>query len=94
MALLYAISMTLMALLMLPVFSSIPTPEGQNAANQQALFSMLRFMLLIYPVFGLVFGWIIGLLGAFFYNVIARWIGGLNLDFNVHSGQMAGTPAA
>ena len=39
-------------------------------------------LILVYPVMGLVMGWISGLLTSAIYNFIVRWTGGLLLEFD------------
>ena len=81
-AILYALMMLIFCLPMLGFIWMIPTPAGQDPAEAEAVMSTFRWMLLGYPVFGAVFGWLGGLTSAWLYNQIARRVGGLKLEFN------------
>ena len=43
------------------------------------------FMVVLYPLFGVVFGFIAGWLYAFIYNLVADRIGGVELEFDDYS---------
>ena len=44
-------------------------------------------MAVLFPIIYGVMGFVMGALGALFYNLIAKWLGGLQLEFqSVHSG--------
>jgi heme A synthase len=75
-SLLYALSMLAFALPMFFVLSLFPAPAGQE--QQLGAF---RWLVFIYPVLGLIFGWLGALVGAFLYNVIAGRIGGFHFDY-------------
>ena len=38
-------------------------------------------LVVIMPILGAVFGFISGVVHAFLYNVFAKWVGGVNLEF-------------
>jgi len=86
-ALLYALSMLIFAVPMFIIFSVIPGPSGADPQQQQFAFSSFRWLLLGYPVFGLVFGWFGGLIASYLYNLIAARLGGFRLEY-----LSAGTP--
>jgi hypothetical protein len=78
-ALLYALSFLIVAIPMFFIFSMIPDMAGPTGEGT-ATFSNFRWLLILYPVMGLIFGWLQGLIGAFLYNIIASRTGGLQLD--------------
>lgn len=92
-ALLYALSMLLMIVPMFVVMSLAPDPAAANPEQQALSLSAFRWLLLLYPVFGLVFGWIAGLVGSWLYNGIAGRLGGFELDLLTRS-PAPGAPAA
>jgi hypothetical protein len=66
------------ALIFLPFFllaMLIAPSEGLGAV-------WILLMLVLYPVMGVVFGWISGLLGAAIYNFVIRLSGGFLLEFD------------
>jgi prepilin signal peptidase PulO-like enzyme (type II secretory pathway) len=79
-ALVYGLLMTAFALLLFPFFLLValfaPQEEGFPGG---ALFSVL--ILFVYPILGLVMGWISGALTSVIYNLVIRWTGGLIIDF-------------
>jgi hypothetical protein len=78
---LYAIMTTSMALFMFPMFSLAPLPAPQpGQPDPAATFAVLRWFLLLYPVIGLIFGWLFGFLSAAAYNVLQRWVGGFLIE--------------
>lgn len=80
-AVLYALMMAAMTLIMFPIFSLVPMPEPQPGQPDPAsAFRMMRWLLLLYPLFGLISGWFFGCLGAVVYNFVQRWTGGLLLE--------------
>ncbi len=81
MALVYGLVMLAVVLIMLPfllIFLLIgATAGGEDPAAFLGGAIGFAVVLVAYPVMGLVFGWIGGLLGAWIYNLIAGWIGGI-----------------
>ncbi len=80
---------TCMGLIFLPIFmlAALAGAFAQHAQGAQAgagapaamagiMFGMGLFMPVMYGVMGFVFG----ILGAALYNVIARWIGGIEVE--------------
>ena len=52
-----------------------------RAVRQQRLFAAMMFGFGIFmPVFYGVFGFIFGVISAAIYNLIARWIGGIEVE--------------
>lgn len=41
---------------------------------------LLRVALVFYPIVGAAWGWLGGLVGAALYNLVARWIGGIQVE--------------
>lgn len=81
---LYAI----MGLIFLPFFAlfALIGAFAQNASQETAaagavaMGGMMLVMGLLMPVFYGVFGFIFGVISAALYNVIARWIGGIEVE--------------
>ncbi len=63
-----------LALVGLPILLIAPTPQGVAQPFPKYLGI---FMVLIYPLFGALFGWLAGHLIALIYNLAARKFGGL-----------------
>ena len=80
-ALVYGLVMGALSLVALPFFllAAIFAPSGEFGAAG-AGFALL--VILMYPVMGLVMGWISGLLTSAIYNFIVQWTGGLLLEFD------------
>ena len=92
-AVLYGVMMTAMALLMYPVFNMapMPTPEDGQAEAADAFNQIFRWMIISYPVLGLVMGWITGLLGAATYNLTQRLTGGLVIEIEAEDNRSQAT---
>ena len=80
-ALVYGLMTAAFAVLFLPILLLMfmlapPTGSGGGASYFPVL------LVVFYPLLGLIFGWIGGLLSALFYNLIVRWTGGLLFDMN------------
>ena len=55
--------------------------HGGGAATMPMMMGMgLGFMLLL-PIMYAVMGFVFGIIGAFVYNLMARWMGGFELEF-------------
>ena len=80
-ALVYGLVMGACALIALPfiLLAAIVAPAGEFGAGGVGF---AVFFVLVYPVMGLVMGWISGLVTAAVYNLIVRWTGGLLLEFD------------
>lgn len=81
MAIVYAALMAVMVIPMFLMMSVMPTPDGADPRDAQATFSALRWFVLAYPLMGAVMGWLGGLTGAWVYNQVAFYFGGLRLEF-------------
>lgn len=49
-------------------------------------------IIIFLPLFYGIFGFIIGLVGALIYNLVAKVVGGLELEFDYNQGQLVETP--
>jgi hypothetical protein len=76
----------LISLIFVPFFLlfaglSLVLPHPQPGASAQALpFAMSVVLAILLPVFYAVFGGLFGMLGAWIYNVIASWVGGIEFE--------------
>jgi hypothetical protein len=72
----------LMSIVLLPFFmlffmaASLAEPKGDAAAGAVAMLIMAVMMPFLYAAMGFVFG----ALGAFLYNVVAGWVGGIEME--------------
>jgi hypothetical protein len=66
----------LISLLVLPMFLLAPFPE--NSPNEPPKLLIL-LVLIMYPLFGALWGWIAGQISARIYNAVARRFGGIQL---------------
>jgi hypothetical protein len=82
-AVVYGILMGVMALVFMPFFliAMIFQPSASTSPAAAAGPIIAVLMLVLYPVMGVVMGWILGLAGAAIYNYIIRWTGGLLVEF-------------
>ena len=80
-ALVYGLVLGAFALIALPfvLLAAIFAPSGEFGVGEVGFAVIL---ILVYPVMGLVMGWISGLLTSAIYNFIVRWTGGLLLEFD------------
>ena len=76
-AILYGAMFGLLTIFMIPMIFLAPSGPQPEAAPPKAFFF---FMLIVYPIFGAVMGWITGQLGSRIYNWVARKYGGLLVD--------------
>lgn len=49
-------------------------------------------MMLVFPVMYAVFGFIGGVIGGFVYNLVAKWVGGIEVEFEASSIQSSPPP--
>jgi len=68
------------ALLALPFFLFLGALSHETPGFAGPVVAFL--MLVLYPVLGLVMGWIAGLIGAASYNLVARIVGGLRFELD------------
>ncbi|NNE09660.1 MAG: hypothetical protein HKN20_13955 [Gemmatimonadetes bacterium] len=92
-ALVYALLMSVFALIALPFFllAAIFSQAGGGGGAPEAMFPFL--LVVAYPFFGLVMGWITGLITSFIYNFVVRWSGGLLFEFDEAAPAAAGGEA-
>ena len=67
------------------ILFSIIGATGAAATGEPSagLFAGLGFaMIIVMPIFYGIIGFIFGALGAFVYNLVAKWVGGIELDFD------------
>lgn len=71
----------IMGLLVMPIFIIMalagPSLPGQQRAG---MFAFGFGFALIMPVFYAVLGFVFGALGAVIYNLVAKWIGGIEFE--------------
>lgn len=70
-----------MGLLAAPVFLLLVlagSASGQNTALPAVLVGVVGAVLA--PILYAVLGFLIGVIGAFLYNLIARWVGGIEVE--------------
>jgi len=80
-AVLYAIMMGLMSLFIVPFLFLVPVPEAQpGQPDPAAALAQMRWLILLYPVMGLFFGWLFGWGGALAYNLVSRFTGGFLVE--------------
>ncbi len=93
MALVYGILMTAMMLILVPIMLIVvgiaAIAQGQAGAGLGEAMGVL-VVFLLYPILGLVFGWISGLIASWAYNLIAGWIGGIR--YETHQVDRPGAP--
>lgn len=74
------------SLILIPFFllftllaSLAPTPMGGNPA-MPVMLGMGIGMMVLMPIMYALMGFITGLIGALIYNLVARWIGGIEVE--------------
>jgi hypothetical protein len=94
-AMVYGLLLSAFALIAAPFFLLVGAlaPSG-GAGPQPAVFAAV--LLVMYPIMGVVMGWLSGLLTSAIYNFVIRWSGGLLLEVDSVAGSTAGglAPAA
>jgi hypothetical protein len=71
---LLAVIYALFSLIFVPIFLiiSLSSPQGKGPG---LLFSIIM------PVIYIIFGFVGGVIGAFIYNLSAKWVGGIEIEF-------------
>lgn len=69
--------MLIFSLMALPILLLVPSPKGDPSAPPKALFLVL---VILYPLFGALWGWIAGQISARLYNFAAKRIGGVSIE--------------
>jgi hypothetical protein len=67
---------------MIPFFALALALDGSGIALS---FGIMFVIALMYPLFGLFFGWLTGLLGAAIYNLVAGWVGGIYIELRTET---------
>ncbi len=81
-----AISLIIMPFVLLAgLFMSI-LPRTENAPPG----GLLVLFALIMPFFYAAIGFVVGALGAFVYNLAAKWVGGIEIDLQPAAGAVSG----
>ena len=55
-------------------------PKGAGAPAMPAIFGMGVGFILFFPIMYAVMGFVTGALGALIYNLVAKWIGGIEVE--------------
>jgi hypothetical protein len=79
-ALVYGLFLGVIVLIGLPFILLIAVFAPSQEFGVAGTAVTLMFVVL-YPIMGIVMGWLSGLITAAIYNVIIKWSGGLLLDF-------------
>jgi hypothetical protein len=81
-----AITYGLLSLVMVPFFlafsavaSLVPKPEGSPPMLPMMLGMGMGF-LIIAPIVYAIMGFVTGVIGAFVYNLVAQWVGGIEVE--------------
>ena len=79
------LTMALMGLIVGGIYAMIGFIMGLSGAGSSSLSGPMGFIfgigsLVFFPVFYGIMGFVGGAIGAFFYNIIAKWIGGIELE--------------
>lgn len=82
-AVVYAVMMLAFSLLLLPLFLLLMVLQHRGADARDFFSAVVPLVFLIlYPILGLILGWLGGALAAGVYNLVSRWTGGLLLEFS------------
>ena len=69
--------MLIFSLLALPMLLLMPFPQGHASQPPKAVFVLL---MLFYPLFGALWGWLGGQIAARLYNFAAKRLGGVSIE--------------
>jgi hypothetical protein len=76
-----AILYGIMGLIALPIFLSIASLSSQLPAEERGAFmAMGAGAALFAPLIYAALGFVIGIIGSFIYNVVAKWVGGIEVE--------------
>lgn len=80
-----AVTYALCSLVFLPfflLFAAVASfmPKGAGAPPMPAIFGMGVGFMLIFPFIYAAMGFITGIIGAVIYNLVARWLGGIEIE--------------
>jgi membrane protein YqaA with SNARE-associated domain len=73
----YGLLMLVMSLIAIPMFMFAPNVDVHGGPVSKSMFLL---MLLLYPVFGAIAGWLAGYLLGSIYNLAAKRFGGLEFE--------------
>lgn len=76
-ALVYAVISLVFVVLTIPFFLTAAFWTNMSDVFSLGFAALIVFM---YPVAGLFFGWLAGLLSAAIYNLVAKWVGGVSIE--------------
>ena len=79
-ALMCAILYGIIALCMIPFFLILGMIAASSGGSGGEIFGAI-FMIILYPILGAIFGWLWGALSTAVYNLVVRWIGGIQMTF-------------
>lgn len=80
---LYALSTILFVpfiLLFSALASVAPQMEGGSSTPVPGILGMGLGLIVMAPIMYGVMGFIVGVIGAFFYNIVAGWVGGIEVE--------------
>jgi hypothetical protein len=76
-----AILYGIIGLLVIPVFLVMASVGSQLPEGQRGAFMAMGAGAAIFaPIIYAVMGFIIGVIGAFIYNLVAKWVGGIEVE--------------
>lgn len=79
-SILYALMMLVFAVMTFAGLHWMPGPGSLSPEQHELARANMRGMLVLYPLLGLVLGWIGAYLGAHLYNAVAARLGGIELE--------------
>jgi hypothetical protein len=82
--------MFVFTLISLPMFLLLPFPDDPSQPSK-AVFLVL---LILYPLFGALWGWIAGQISARLYNFAAKRVGGVSIELVPSEEHEAASPVA
>jgi hypothetical protein len=64
------------------IFAGISSmmPKGPESAPMPAIMGMGVGFIIIFPIIYAVMGFVTGAIGALIYNLVAKWIGGIEVE--------------
>ncbi len=81
-ALVYGFLGLVVVVLMVPFLLLSAALPGFNGMLSAGVTFVLA---LLYPIFGLVVGWVTGLVAAAIYNLVVRWVGGITIELRTET---------
>lgn len=65
--------------LIFTLFASM-APQAEGAPPMPAILGMGVGFVILFPLFYALMGFLSGVVGAFIYNLVAKWIGGIEVE--------------